>query len=137
MAALHRILFIYTVENQALGSPIKERTPLLDLDEEQIEAISWLMEHLPLSFQGAHCAHARELLGWSIATLSSASGVSSQAIERLEGGAHLNEVSLQALAFALEAEGLVFFPGHPSLRGMNCCGSTKDPHSRHDYHLLE
>ncbi|WP_243430466.1 helix-turn-helix transcriptional regulator [Pseudomonas sp. 51_B] len=98
------------------------------------------MDHLPLSFRDVHSAPARELLGWSIEDLSSASGVSPQAIQRLEGGASLTSlrtVSMHALAFALEAEGLVFFPGHPPLRGMNCRGSTKDPQSRSDFHLLE
>ncbi|MQG93410.1 helix-turn-helix transcriptional regulator [Pseudomonas sp. MN1F] len=95
------------------------------------------MDHLPISFKGAHCRPARELLGWSIEDLSSASGVSAQAIQQLECGAPLKEVSMQALAFALEAEGLVFFPGHSPLRGMNCRGATKDPRKRRDYHLLE
>lgn len=121
-----------------MTSHVLDRQPLrLNLDEDQLEAIAWLMDHLPLSFRGAHCAPARELLGWSIANLSSASGVTPQAIQRLEQGAHLKEVTMQALAFALEAKGLVFFPGHPPLKGMNCRGSTKDPRSRHDYHLLE
>lgn len=109
----------------------------LNLDKDQIEAIACLMDHLPLSFRGVHCRPARVLLGWSIDRLSSASSVTPQAILRLERGIHLQEVSMQALAFALEAEGLVFFPGHPPLKGMNCRGSTKDPRSRRDYHLLE
>lgn len=121
-----------------MTSHVLERQPLrLNLDEVQLEAIAWLMDHLPLSFRGDHCAPARKLLGWNIADLSSASGVTPQAIQRLERGAHLKSVSMQALAFALEAEGLVFFPGHPPLRGENCRGSTKDPRSRRDYHLLE
>lgn len=115
-----------------------DRQPLrLSLDDEQVEAIAWLMDHLPLSFRQAHCGPARELLGWSVDDLSSASGVTPQAIQRLERGIYLKEVSMQALAFALEAEGLVFFPGHPPLKGMNCRGSTKDPSTRRDFHLLE
>lgn len=35
----------------------------LNLDEDQIEAITWLMDHLPLSFTGVHCGPARQLLG--------------------------------------------------------------------------
>lgn len=121
-----------------MPSHILDRQPLrLNLDEEQIEAIAWLMDHLPLSFRGSHCMPARELLSWSIDDLSSASGVTTQAIQRLERGAQLNTVSMQALAFAFEAVGLVFFPGHPPLRGHNCRGSTKSPRSRRDYHLLE
>ncbi len=121
-----------------MTSHILDKHPLrLNLDDEQNEAIAWLMDHLPLSFRGAHCGPARQLLGWSIDDLSSTSGVSSEAIQRLEHGEHLKQVSMQALAFALESQGLVFFPGHPPLRGMNCRGSTKDPRSRRDYHLLE
>lgn len=122
----------------SMTSHVIDRQPLrLNLDGEQIEAIAWLMDHLPLSFEGVHCAAAHELLDWNITDLSSASGVTPQAIHRLEHGAQLNHVSMQALAFAFEAEGLVFFPGHPPLRGQNCRGSTKNPRSRRDYHLLE
>jgi hypothetical protein len=121
-----------------MTSHLLDQQPIrLNLDEDQIEAITWLMDHLPLSFKGVHCGPARQLLGWSIDDLSSASGVTTQAIQRLEHGTPLNTVSMQALAFALEEEGLVFFPGHPSLRSKDCQGSTKDPRSRRDYHLLE
>lgn len=121
-----------------MTSPVLDRQPIrLNLDKDQIDAIAWLMDHLPLSFRGVHCGPARELLGWSIDALASASGVSPHAIQKLEHGARLKSVSMQALAFALETEGLVFFPGHPPLRGENCRGSTKDPRSRRDYHLLE
>lgn len=115
-----------------------DRHPLrLNLYEDQIEAVAWIMDHLPLSFTNAHCGPARTLLNWSIDALAYASGVSPEAIKQLEKGEHLRTVSMQALAFALEAEGLVFFPGHPPLKGENCRGATKDPRSRRDYHLLE
>lgn len=115
-----------------------DRQPLrLSLEEEQIEVIAWFDDHLPLSFSDVHCGPARKLLGWSINDLSSASGVTPQAIQRLEQGAKLTAISMQALAFALEAEGLVFFPNHPPLMGENCRGSTKDPRDNPDYHLLE
>lgn len=121
-----------------MTSPLSDRQPLrLYLDEEQIEIVAWLEENLPIGFRDAHCCPARQLMGWSIDNLSSASGVSSQAIQRLEGGEQLKAVSMQALAFAFEAEGIVFFPGHPPLKGENCRGSTKDPRSHRDYHLLE
>lgn len=106
-------------------------------DEEAIEIVSWLPDLLPLSFTMEHCLAARELLHWSVDTLAHKSGVTSGAIQRLEDGQELNEVSMQALAYALEEEGLVFFPGHLPMIGDNCRGSTKDPRSRHDYHLLE
>ncbi|WP_238066830.1 helix-turn-helix domain-containing protein [Pseudomonas shirazica] len=115
-----------------------DRQPLrLNLDEDQFEVVTSLIDHLPLCFTGTHCSQARELLDWGISDLAEKSGVSPQAILQLERGAHLNAVSMQALAFTLEAEGLLFFPGHPPLRGENCRGSTKDPRGRHDYHLLE
>ncbi|MGX1017401.1 hypothetical protein AB7M33_000077 [Pseudomonas sp. Y3 TE3536] len=114
------------------------RQPLrLNLDEHQIEIVEWIVDHQPLSFAAIHCGPARVLLDWSIEDLSSTSGVSPQAIQRLEAGGNLNPISMQAVAFAFEAEGLVFFPGHPPLRGENCRGSTKNPRSRSDYHLLE
>ncbi|HGA2318132.1 TPA: helix-turn-helix domain-containing protein [Pseudomonas putida] len=92
---------------------------------------------LPLSFRNAHCEPARRLLGWSIEALAFRSGVSIGAIERVERGEVLREVTMQALAFALEKEGLIFFAGHAPLRGANCRGATADPKARDDYHLLE
>lgn len=121
-----------------MTSPTLDQQPLrLDLDEYQIGVVSSLIDHLPPGFTGTHCSQARELLGWGANDLAAKSGVSLQAIQQLEHGAHLNGVSMQALAFALEAEGLLFFPGHPPLKGENCRGSTKDPRGRLDYHLLE
>ncbi|MBH3412814.1 helix-turn-helix domain-containing protein [Pseudomonas putida] len=107
------------------------------LADREWESLTWVIENLPLSFQKEHCVPARELLGWSQEALVFRSGVSVRAIQSLERGKDLNAVSMQALAFAFEAEGLVFFPGHAPLKGENCRGSTKDPRSRHDYHLLE
>lgn len=127
---------MHSISSCAVTSHVIDQHPLhLDLDDDLIEEIAWLKDH-PLSFMDVHCAPSRELLGWNIDDLSLAAGVSPQAIQRLECDAHLRTVSLQALAFVLEAEGLVFFPDHPPLRGMNCRGSTKDPRSRLDYHLL-
>lgn len=60
-----------------------------------------------------------------------------RAIRSIENGAELRRVTMQALAFAMEAEGLVFFPGHAPLRAGNCRGATPDPRIRDDYHLLE
>ncbi|MEE1902659.1 helix-turn-helix transcriptional regulator [Pseudomonas inefficax] len=114
-----------------------QQPPRLNLDEYQIEVVAWIVDHLPLSFAAIHCGPARVLLDWSIEDLSSASGVSPQAIQRLEEGGSVNSITMQAVAFAFETEGLVFFPGHPPLRGENCRGSTKNPRSRSDYHLLE
>jgi hypothetical protein len=44
---------------------------------------------------------------------------------------------MQALSFALEAEGLVFIPGLKPMRGQNCRGGTMDPKNRDDFHLIE
>jgi len=121
-----------------MSSHTTTRQPLrLNLDEYQIEVVEWIVDHQPLSFAAIHCGPARALLDWSIEDLSSVSGVSPQAIHRLESGGNLNSISVQAVAFAFEVEGLMFFPGHPPLRGENCRGSTKNPRSRSDYHLLE
>lgn len=51
--------------------------------------------------------------------------------------AELRRVTMQALAHALEAKGLVFFPGHPPLRAGNCRGATPHPRTRDDHHLIE
>ncbi|EKT4524940.1 helix-turn-helix transcriptional regulator [Pseudomonas putida] len=107
------------------------------LDNEQLEIIEWLLEYLPLGFLPAHCAEARSMLGWSVEALSFRSGVSPRAIRSIENGAELRRVTMQALAHAMEAEGLVFFPGHPPLRSDDCRGATPDPRTRHDYHLIE
>lgn len=109
----------------------------LVLDDEQLEAMEWLMEQLPLGFLPGHCAEARTMLGWSVEALAFRSGVSPRAIRSIENGAELRRVTMQALAFAMEAEGLVFFPGHPPLRAGNCRGATPDPRTRDDFHLLE
>lgn len=109
----------------------------LPVDDEQIEIIEWCMENLPNGFRSAHCVSARSRLDWSVEALAFRSGVSRGAINRLEKGIGLREVSMQALAFAFEAEGLIFIPGHPPMSGKNCRGATKDPRSRRDYHLLE
>jgi len=108
---------------------------LLPVDDEQLEIIAWCMEHLPNGFKSAHCAPARLRLGWSVEALVFRSGASRDAIRRIENGAELREVTMQAFAF--EKEGLIFIPGQAPLPGDNCRGATKDPRSRPDYHLLE
>lgn len=109
----------------------------LALDEEQIETMEWLMDHLPLGFRGTHCSEARTMLGWSIEALAFRSGVSPGAIKRLKNGAELRRVTMQALAYALEAEGLFFLPGHQPMKGDNLRGATPCPRTRDDFHLIE
>ncbi len=117
---------------------VTDRQPLrLNLDEDQAEVIAWFMENLPPTLTGDHCAAARTMLQWPVETLAFRSGVSPEAIRRLETGAELRRVTLQALAFTLEAEGLVFFPGHEPMRGENCRGATRCPKDRDDFHLIE
>jgi hypothetical protein len=93
---------------------------------------------LPLSFSTDHCAPARAMLDWSVEALAFRSGVSVKAIRDLEKGRRtLRQVTMQALSFALETEGLVFFPGVNPMRGQNCRGGTLDPRTRDDFHLIE
>ncbi|ORL62447.1 XRE family transcriptional regulator [Pseudomonas putida] len=91
----------------------------------------------PLPFTHHHCKPARALLGWSVDALAFRSRVSPAAIRRVEEGAELRRVTMQALSYAMELEGLVFFPGHSPMRADNCRGATPDPRTREDYHLLE
>lgn len=91
----------------------------------------------PLPFHHSHCEPARLLLGWSVDALAFRSGVSPRAIRSVEKGAELRRVTMQALAYAMEQEGLAFLPGHPPMRVDNCRGATPDPRTREDYHLLE
>ncbi len=92
---------------------------------------------VPLGFRSEHCAPSRHALEWSVEALAFRSGVSPDAIRRVELGDELRRVTMQALAFALEAKGLIFFPGHPPLRSDDCRGATPDPRTRGDYHLIE
>lgn len=96
-----------------------------------------LMMNLPLGFESAHCASARAMLGWSVEALAFRSGVSLNAIRRVESGMELGRVTMQALSYTLEAEGLIFFPNTQPLRAGNCRGATPDPKTRADYHLIE
>jgi hypothetical protein len=93
---------------------------------------------LPLSFSADHCATARAMLDWSVEALAFRSGVSVKAIRDLEENRRpLRQVTMQALSFALEAEGLVFLPGLKPMRGQNCRGGTLDPRTRDDFHLID
>jgi len=118
---------------------------LIDLDQarclkqtEDDREMRLFFESLPLGFTDVHCAQAREMLGWSIEALAFRSGVSTKAIRELELGTRtLRRVTMQALSFALEAEGLFFLPGHKPMRGENYRGATTDPREREDFHLME
>lgn len=109
------------------------------LKQAEIDKEFWLFaEDLPLGFSKSHCAKAREMVGWSVEALAFRSGVSVKAIKELELGARkLRRVTMQALSFSLEKEGLIFFPGHEPMRGNNCWGGTTNPRGRDDFHLIE
>ena len=49
----------------------------------------------------------------------------------------LRDVTRLALAYSLEAQGLVFFPGFNPGRGGNVRGTTPDPMGREDFALIE
>lgn len=68
---------------------------------------------------------------------ASHSGVLPGTTQRIEKGAELPRITMQVLAYAMEVEGLVFFPGHPPLRSGNCRGATPHPRTRDDHHLIE
>jgi len=88
-------------------------------------------------FTPLHCAQARELLGWSLEQLSHKSKVSVPAIQRFEASERVRDVTLLALAYSLEAEGLVFFPGFAPSWASNFRGTTPDPMGREDFALIE
>ncbi|MFJ7883939.1 multiprotein-bridging factor 1 family protein [Pseudomonas sp. NPDC096917] len=88
-------------------------------------------------FTPLHCAQAREMLGWNFEHLSERSKVSVAAIQRFEAGEPVRDVTRLALAYCLEAEGLVFFPGFAPGRGGNIRGTTPDPIGREDFTLIE
>ncbi len=78
------------------------------------------------------------MLGWSCEALAFRSGVSVKAIREFESGLReVRNVTRQALAHALESEGLLFFPGLMPIDGGGCPGATLDPRQRDDYHLIE
>ncbi|MFO2462721.1 helix-turn-helix transcriptional regulator [Pseudomonas sp. 15FMM2] len=74
-------------------------------------------------FTPQHSVQARTMLGWSQEELARQSGVGPEAIQRFESHADVDDETRLALAFRLEAEGLVFFPGFAPGWGMNRPGS--------------
>ena len=70
-------------------------------------------------FTAKHCAQARVMLGWSREALARQAGVAVQAIEQLEDHGDVDDETRLILAFRLEAEGLVFFPGFAPGWGMS------------------
>jgi ribosome-binding protein aMBF1 (putative translation factor) len=104
----------------------------------EAEDLLAFMSSLPIHFNVEHCAKARKILGWSVEALSFRSKVSTSAIRDFEAGQRqLREVTLRALAYGLEAEGLIFIRGMEPMKASNARGATSDPRQRDDYHLLE
>lgn len=86
----------------------------------------------------AFCVQARQRLDWAIDRLAHESGVSPLAIEQFESGFRkLRPISLQAIAFAFEAQGLMFIPGYGILRGGDVQGACPDPRLSDDYFQVE
>jgi DNA-binding XRE family transcriptional regulator len=94
--------------------------------------------YLPCKLTAPQCSRGRQMLGWSREALAFRSGVSLKAIGEFESGLReLRSVTKQALAYALESEGLLFFPGLMPINGGGCPGATLDPRQRYDYDLIE
>lgn len=70
-------------------------------------------------FTAKHSAQARAILGWSREDLARQAGVAVEAVQRFESHADVEDETRLTLAFRLEAEGLVFFPGFAPGWGMN------------------
>ena len=70
-------------------------------------------------FTAKHSVQARAMLGWSREDLARQAGVAANAVLRFEDHAEVEDEIRLALAFRLEAEGLVFFPGFAPGWGMS------------------
>ena len=62
-------------------------------------------------FTAKHSAQARVMLGWSREDLARQAGLAVEVVQRFESLGEVEDEARLALAFRLEAEGLVFFPG--------------------------
>ncbi|RZI32202.1 helix-turn-helix domain-containing protein [Pseudomonas orientalis] len=70
-------------------------------------------------FTAKHSAQARVMLGWSREELARQADVAVQAVQQLESHGDVDDETRLALAFCLEAQGLVFFPGFAPGWGMS------------------
>ncbi|MBT2374029.1 helix-turn-helix transcriptional regulator [Pseudomonas fluorescens] len=80
-------------------------------------------------FTPRHSVQARAMLGWSREDFSRESGVDTITLQRFESHAEVSDETHLTLAFRLEAEGLVFFPGFAPGWGMSvrACATTTEP----------
>ncbi|MGR3890584.1 helix-turn-helix domain-containing protein [Pseudomonas sp. 1152_12] len=70
-------------------------------------------------FTTKHSIQARAMLGWSREELARQAGLAVEAVQRFESQGDVDDEIRLALAFTLEAEGLVFFPGFTPGWGMS------------------
>ena len=70
-------------------------------------------------FTAKHSVQARAMLGWSRDELARQAGVTVDAIQQFESQGDVGDETRLALAFRLEAQGLVFFPGFAPGWGMS------------------
>ena len=70
-------------------------------------------------FTAKHSAQARVMLGWSREDLARQAGLAVEVVQRFESLGEVEDQARLALAFRLEAEGLVFFPGFAPGWGMS------------------
>lgn len=70
-------------------------------------------------FTAKHSLQARVMLGWSREELARQSGVAVEAVQQFESLGEVADETRLTLAFRLEAEGLVFFPGFAPGWGMS------------------
>ncbi|TFY84198.1 XRE family transcriptional regulator [Pseudomonas kairouanensis] len=70
-------------------------------------------------FTAKHSVQARAMLGWSREDLARQAGIAVEAVQRFETHAEVSDETRLTLAFRLEAEGLVFFPGFAPGWGMS------------------
>ncbi|WP_106802827.1 helix-turn-helix transcriptional regulator [Pseudomonas sp. S5D5] len=70
-------------------------------------------------FTAKHSVQARAMLGWSREDLARQADVTVEAIQQFESLGDVGDETRLAVAFRLEAEGLVFFPGFAPGWGMS------------------
>jgi len=78
-------------------------------------------------FTAKHSVQARAMLGWSREDLACQAGLAVEAVQRFESQADAADETRLALAFRLEAEGLVFFPGFAPGWGMSARRFDRTP----------
>ncbi|TVT92663.1 helix-turn-helix transcriptional regulator [Pseudomonas sp. RGB] len=78
-------------------------------------------------FTAKHSVQARAMLGWSREELARQTGLAVETVQRFESQGDVDDETRLVLAFRLEAEGLVFFPGFAPGWGMSVRKFDKAP----------